>query len=315
MNRHGFENLVFTGFVKRESPMLGPSFLRECNPSHCDHHIRFFETLQELREGLTMHCQPLCGNRRIVSTVAIGDIGRKFKEAREAMRPIPNQTQFARMLGVTQARLSNWERGQHDPPAEAITRASEVTRQPLAFFYGDDLLGVSNRQTSVYNSPKATDNLPEPSLVEAAIAIADPRTISAVAMVGDGSRIWSVKGAKRQPLNVFAFLSQGRDLVQLTGDSLSKRFHPGTVLVFHPDPYPRLDTFLLVESKINSDLRSIRYIDPEHPSRLVGIENAEAAEPLSEWNVLGYAWAEIRGSQGSVPHVDIRPDGIGPRRR
>lgn len=59
--------------------------------------------------------------------VAIGDIGRRIKLARESMRPRPlKQSELASKLRISQARLSNWERGEHDPQFEFVLDAARV---------------------------------------------------------------------------------------------------------------------------------------------------------------------------------------------
>jgi len=59
--------------------------------------------------------------------MATGDVGRKLKAARLSVRPIaPKQSWLADQLGVSQARLSNWETGKHDPPPDVVKRAAEV---------------------------------------------------------------------------------------------------------------------------------------------------------------------------------------------
>ncbi len=56
-----------------------------------------------------------------------GRIGQRIKQAREALLPAPmKQAQLAEMLGVSQARLSNWERGEHEPLLEHVIAAAAV---------------------------------------------------------------------------------------------------------------------------------------------------------------------------------------------
>lgn len=44
-----------------------------------------------------------------------------------AMQPAPiKQTDFAKLIGVSQGRLANWEIGKHDPPADILASAAEV---------------------------------------------------------------------------------------------------------------------------------------------------------------------------------------------
>jgi transcriptional regulator with XRE-family HTH domain len=108
------------------------------------------------------------------------------------MRPVPSQSRFAQILKVSQGRLSNWERGEHDPPSEVIVDAAKVTGLPVEYFYGELADPLANRKTSVYNNANQDDDSgPDSFALSAAIAIADSRTISRVAMVGDGGKIWN----------------------------------------------------------------------------------------------------------------------------
>ncbi len=51
----------------------------------------------------------------------------RIKQAREALQPAPmKQTDLASRLGISQARLSNWERGEHEPQLEHILDAAKV---------------------------------------------------------------------------------------------------------------------------------------------------------------------------------------------
>ena len=233
------------------------------------------------------------------------------------MRPVPSQSRFAQILKVSQGRLSNWERGEHDPPSEVIVDAAKVTGLPVEYFYGELADPLANRKTSVYNNANQDDDSgPDSFALSAAIAIADSRTISRVAMVGDGGKRWNAKGARKELVSIFAFVGQDRPLIKLADGALGDEFLPGTVIVFEPDDYPHPRAFLLLTRKDAPDIFTIRYIDPDgDPTLLRAIEPGIPPESLTNWRVEGYAWGEVRGQKTGAPELDIRPLGIGPKRR
>ena len=70
----------------------------------------------------------------------IGEIGKRIKLARESLLPAPmKQTDLAARLQVSQARLSNWERGEHDPQLEHVMMAAKVLGVSLDWLMGDDV--------------------------------------------------------------------------------------------------------------------------------------------------------------------------------
>ncbi len=65
-------------------------------------------------------------------SVAIGDAGRRIREARIAYRGVGMTiTSLAKLLGVSHARLSNWERGLHDPAQPYLLKAAQILEVPL----------------------------------------------------------------------------------------------------------------------------------------------------------------------------------------
>jgi SOS-response transcriptional repressor LexA len=57
----------------------------------------------------------------------IGEVGKRIKIARESLQPTAmRQTDLAIKLNVSQARLSNWERGEHDPQFEFVVEAARI---------------------------------------------------------------------------------------------------------------------------------------------------------------------------------------------
>jgi transcriptional regulator with XRE-family HTH domain len=240
-----------------------------------------------------------------------------MREARQKMRPVPSQSHFAQLLKVSQGRLSNWERGSHDPPSEVIVDASKLTGLPVAYFYGEQSDPLAFKQTGVYNNRNLEDDSgPDPTVLQTAIAIADSRTISRTAIVGEGGKIWNAKGARKELVSIFAFVGPDRPLIKLADGALGEEFLPGTVIVFEPDDYPHTRAFLLLTRKDAPDLSTIRYIDPDgDPTLLRAIEPGIPPESLSDWRVEGYAWGEVRGQKTGAPELDIRPLGIGPKKR
>jgi repressor LexA len=66
-------------------------------------------------------------------------IGKRIKRARETLQPAPmKQTDLAARLGVSQARLSNWERGEHEPQLEYVIEAAKVLNVGLEWLLGEE---------------------------------------------------------------------------------------------------------------------------------------------------------------------------------
>jgi transcriptional regulator with XRE-family HTH domain len=242
--------------------------------------------------------------------MAVGDVGKRIREAREALRPVQNITWLAARLNVSHSRLSSWERGRHDPPADVIAQASKVLHQPIAFFYGEAPLAIANQQNSVYYKEEL-DSAPSDAIVDTAKQLLDPSTIRVAVAVVDPGNPWSAKGAQRLTLNLLTYVAGSRPMVRLAGPAL--KFPSGTVLVFQPDPFPTTDVYLLLENRANPDIQAVAWIDAEGDSTKLTLEGQSEKEPLQNWTVLGYAWATIQNPQ--LPNADyrIRPSGIGPR--
>ena len=221
------------------------------------------------------------------------------------------QAQFADILGVSRSAIGMYESMRSPVPADVAKRVQKQfpTAPPLPSTDDQDPTVLQNRQTGIYNSGVQVDSALEKALLDTAREIADLRTISVTATVGEGHQIWSAKGARKIIVNTYAFVAQGKELVQLADESLGKRFKSGTVLAFSKDSYPREDVFLLLQRRDAPDLRTIRYIDAAGDAQsLLSMDPSVPPEHLSDWTVEGYAYAEIMGDD-----VNIRRAGIGPR--
>ena len=251
--------------------------------------------------------------------VVIGDIGKRIRQARMEMKPVPpTAAHLARELAVTPARLNNWEMGRSDPPYEIIRRVAEFFNKSIDEFYGDSGPKGVDKQTGVYYSKdREIDSELDERLLNAAIEATDPRTIRCATIVGEGANIWSAKGARREMLNLTPFFVTGRTLIKIQDESLGTRIKSNTVLAFTPDDYARIGIYLLCANKSNPDLQTIRYIDPDgDPTSLVAVPaSGIKPERLTEWDVIGFATVEIRGARSGVPEIDYRPAGIGPKTR
>jgi transcriptional regulator with XRE-family HTH domain len=69
--------------------------------------------------------------------MARGDIGLRVRQAREAFPGRMRIIDLAAKLGISHARLSNWERGEHDPPPEYIERIAQTLRVNIGWLLGD----------------------------------------------------------------------------------------------------------------------------------------------------------------------------------
>lgn len=87
-------------------------------------------------------------------SLAIGEVGRRIKQARESLQPVPmKQTDLASRLGVSQARLSNWERGEHDPQLEYILDAARILSVNVDWLLGDSIpMREPGRAVPVYRT-------------------------------------------------------------------------------------------------------------------------------------------------------------------
>jgi transcriptional regulator with XRE-family HTH domain len=69
--------------------------------------------------------------------MARGDIGLRVRQAREAFPGRMSIIDLAERLGISHGRLSNWERGEHDPPPELIERIAQILRVNIEWLLGD----------------------------------------------------------------------------------------------------------------------------------------------------------------------------------
>ena len=224
------------------------------------------------------------------------------------------QSELAELLEVSQSRLSNWERGQHDPPPDVLTRISRLLGVSIDFFYEDESDSkavLSKSQTFVYNT--ADDSEPSLEAINAVKAIADTRTVSKSVIHWGGPGPWSAKGAQRETVSVFAFIGE-KPLVKIPDEALRHQFVRGTIIAFMEDDYPYEDVYLLVSRRDAPDILAILVIDSSKGSSMLVDIDTGATYPLRDWNVLGFAWAEIKGGKSGSTDMNIKTSGIGPKR-
>lgn len=87
-----------------------------------------------------------------MSSKGRGGVGTRIREARLGVIPAPmKQTDLAHRLGVSQARLSNWERGDHDPPLEYVLGAARALGVSVDWLMGEDVpMRESRHSVQVY---------------------------------------------------------------------------------------------------------------------------------------------------------------------
>jgi transcriptional regulator with XRE-family HTH domain len=131
--------------------------------------------------------------------------------------------------------------------------------------------------------------------------------------VGNGAHIWSGNGAQRVDVTVFEYVLSGdRVLVKVEDDSLGSA-HRGSTLAFKPSREPLRGPFLLCAKRVDPDLMTIRYISPSgRGDALLSPDPEIHPEPLSAWDVIGFADHELFPADGDEPDVFHRPKGIGP---
>lgn len=172
----------------------------------------------------------------------------------------------------------------------------------------------SNIYTNVYhNDDQVNDSGLDHDLLFAAKAYANPRTIPVSVLVGQGSSIWSAKGAKKESMRVYSFIVDvDRVFVLTEGDTLGTR-NRQVVFGFKKDEFPHGGRLLLCHSKTNPDLHTVRYIDPLGAYDVLLSPSPEhAPENLSDWEIVGFADVALRRSPTGEPEADIRPSGIAP---
>lgn len=88
-------------------------------------------------------------------------------------------------------------------------------------------------------------------------------------------------------------------------------FAPGSYVAFLASDEPRHGVYLLSQSRRDGSKMAVVTIHDDGGVRLRDEATGEFYA-LSDWRVLGYAWAEILPSNGGAPDVNIRAQGIGP---
>jgi len=83
--------------------------------------------------------------------MAAGDIGRRVRTVRESIRPYaPKANWLAQQIGVSAARLSNWENGKHDPDDDYLEKIAKALGVPV----GTLLDGTDGPSSNTVNSPQ-----------------------------------------------------------------------------------------------------------------------------------------------------------------
>lgn len=160
--------------------------------------------------------------------MARGDIGRRIKEARRRFKGDGiTQEELAGRLGVSQPRLSNWERGEHDPPREIVIEAAKALEVELAWLeFGT-----------------ATD-------------VDRPRFVASYATVemrfaGDvPTGEWGDPLASEEPIEMEAkFDGLKRFVARVVGDSCFPALQQGDLTVWHQDFAPPYGKIVLAQRK------------------------------------------------------------------
>lgn len=72
--------------------------------------------------------------------MATGDVGRRIREARDSFgEGTMRIADLARRLGVDHGRLSNWERGKHDPPYDFVVKAADILDVNVEWLLGEPI--------------------------------------------------------------------------------------------------------------------------------------------------------------------------------
>lgn len=67
-----------------------------------------------------------------------GDVGKRIRIARQKQTPL-RIVDLARLVGVSHARLSNWERGLHDPPYEITQQIATALKISVDWLLGENV--------------------------------------------------------------------------------------------------------------------------------------------------------------------------------
>jgi transcriptional regulator with XRE-family HTH domain len=69
--------------------------------------------------------------------MAVGDVGTRVRMAREQYPGRMRIIDLARALGIDHGRLSNWERGKHDPPYDMVLKIAEALGVSVDWLLGE----------------------------------------------------------------------------------------------------------------------------------------------------------------------------------
>jgi transcriptional regulator with XRE-family HTH domain len=160
--------------------------------------------------------------------VPTGDIGRRVRQVRLSVKPVaPKQQWLAEQLGVSQAVVSNWERGRHDPSPHHVSKIAQVLGVDPGFLTG----GSTVRAT--LGSPTIPVGFPMARIRHAG-------TVPA----GD----WGDPLASEDFVEVdVRFDHPRRFAATVVGDSCWPALRQGDLTVWHSDPAPPYNLIVLAQ--------------------------------------------------------------------
>ena len=233
--------------------------------------------------------------------VAYGDIGRRIKKVRESILPIPpKQTWLAEQLGISQSRLSNWERGKHDPSSSEIKKIAKV-------------LGVAEEVL--------TDGVAQPPLSVRESGLSYPRIPvgfpkAKIRYAGDvPAGDWGDPLASEEFVEIESeFEHPKRFECRVVGMSCYPALHPGDQTIWHSDLNPPPGHIVLAQRKGDHGCTVKELVWDEKLGRNVlhPLNGSESPEDGEGWGVIARLVAVIRTVDG-LKKTWYLPSGIRPK--
>ena len=205
----------------------------------------------------------------------VGDVGRRIRQAREALRPAPPpQAWLAEQLDVSQPRLSNWERGKHDPPFRYVERAAVVLNVSVDWLLGNVSTSVPE-QTPVVGPPRIPVAYP-------------PQRMRYAGVVPAGSQ-WGDPLASEEFVDVDArYYHAKRFATTIAGESCWPALQQGDTAIWHMDPAPPQGTIILAQRRpdCGCTVKQLSFDDTGRPLLVPVNPNYEAPPNGDGWSVI-----------------------------
>ncbi len=224
------------------------------------------------------------------------------------------QKEMAELLGVDRGLYNNFEA--RAVPLKYVDQVRETFHRELERRKADLQKRTSEtsgqKQTHVYyNESQTNEDSARARRLDLGRAILQRETVRVDALRVSPSSAWSAKRIEHVSRTISALLGVASDYIVVDDDNLTN-LRPGTMLVFQPTEYPLEDVYLLFRSKKEPDLFAIGDIDANEPTT---VQIGKTKESLSDWTVVGWAFAAAWGLGENLEDYRVASKGIGRRTR